>query len=780
VRYSLGVDVGSAYTSAAVFAGGRPETVTLAGQGGRIPTVVFIRPDGETLVGRVAERRARSEPDRAARDLPRRLGDPSPFLLGGAPYPAQTLLARLLARIAATAADQHGGPPDAVTVTHPACWSPYKADLLLGALRQADIDGRPELAVCPAPRAAVAFHLHRTGAGGGRPFAVYDFGAGTFDTAVVSGGLAILGEAGGMERFGGVDLDEALLAHVLREAGAGELTGGEFAALRAECAEAKELLSEDSEATVVVGPGGTARDVTVTREQFESLARPAIAETVRALRRALRSVPLEASDLSGVLLHGGCSRIPLVRRLLADELGAAVPLDARPADEIALGAALLAAGSTASTGSTGSTGFTGDVGDAMAGNETVVIRRSAATDVGLSDPGRPGLSRPPLPVSHPVSVPVPVMVPPLAPAADGPGKARRVRRRRPWVAAGVAGVLVPLIALLSFFQFDHKTRTTPPAAAAPAAPSAAQLKLLEHAEELPARPVVSPTAVSQDAVLSAGSVEVAPITEAAYALFRQQQKNIQVSVAATTTDDGYAQLCRGEVDIAGASFAENPTPACGPAQVTAFEVAHETLPVVVDESNTWARCLTSSQLHTIFGKGSTITNWNQIDPSFPNVPLSVYGPAQSSVPYAFFNASVNGGRDDGRTDYKGYGDGATTARNIASTRGSIGYLDFPSLAANGDRLRGVEIDSGSGCVYPTLDAARAGRYLPLCKPLYIYVATAALRKPAVAAFARFFLANGATIAEDAHYVPRSDSEIAESVAKITTLTKGVGPLPAGS
>ncbi len=834
VVYRLGIDVGSAYVSAAVMRDGRLEVLPLGGQDARMPAVLFVRPDGEFLAGRAAQRRSLAEPARAARDFVRRLGDPTPLLIAGVPYPPQALIAHLLGLVAETAARRFGGPPEAVTLTYPACWSPYKADLLLGALRQADFDGAPDLEVISAPVAVAAQHAHRTGASAEDLVAVYDLGAGSFDAAVVGGrGPTLLGTATGMEQFGGFDLDEALLAHVLAAAGVPDGTGsatgitdpGRLAwrsRLRAECAEAKELLSEDSETEVSVDTGGGSEQVvTVTREQFERIIRPALVATVKGLRRALRSVPVEASELDGVLLHGGCARIPLVQQLLAEELGPNVSFDLRPPEEIALGAALLAAGFPA----------LGVDADDVVPMQTVVIGAPLATSLPPSDPhlSQPGMrSYPPVtPVPGAVGGssdvaafedatalgagvgskadldpdteynPVPAAVGASAGGAGGGGGNRSHRagggvggfvRRRPWVPVAAAAVLIPAVVLGILLPSSGggggggaSTGQT-----LQSAKEAADQRQIEAAEALPAAAAATPTPSATTAapsavpvanrVLAGGSVEVAPITETAYALYRQKSDDVSVSVDAVNTDDGYARLCKGQVDLSGASYALDPTPGCGEQQVVGFEVAHETLPVVVDTSNTWAKCLTLGQLHKIFGNESPATSWNQVDPSFPDVPLSVYGPDQSSVPYAFFNASVNGSRDGGRNDYAGHGDGAATARGVASAKGAVGYLDFPSLAANTDRLRGVEINSGSGCVYPTLTAAQNGKYLPLCKPLFIYVNRASLKKPAVAAFLNFYLANGETIAEDAHYVPRDDAEIADATGKIKELTKGVKPV----
>jgi ABC-type phosphate transport system substrate-binding protein len=277
----------------------------------------------------------------------------------------------------------------------------------------------------------------------------------------------------------------------------------------------------------------------------------------------------------------------------------------------------------------------------------------------------------------------------------------------------------------------------------------------------------------------AGSSEVAPITETAYNEFRQSQRNVTVSIEATSTEDGFEALCSGKADLADASFEPNPgslkDPGCAK-KLVGFEVAHHTLPIVVNPQNTWLHCLTLKQVRQVWGADSSVTRWNQIDPSFPDEPVSFVGPPRSSVQAQVFNATISDASDRSRSYQQA--DLSGVANDVAGNRLSIGYLDYPTYETFGSRLRGVEINNGEGCIAPTAVAVGTGLYLPLCKPLYIYARTDAVRQPATAAFLRYFLENGRKIAFDAHYVPRTDDTVGENVARLEKLTAGVGPVPA--
>ena len=164
--YTLGVDLGTTFTAAAVRRGARPEVAALGTRAASVPSVALLRPDGTLLVGEAAQRRALSEPDRVARQFKRRFGDPTPILLGGTPWSPQALTARLLADVVAQVAEREGGPPSAICVSHPATWGPYLTDLLRQSVHLADLGaGTPvDVGFVTEPEAAAAFYAGKIAA----------------------------------------------------------------------------------------------------------------------------------------------------------------------------------------------------------------------------------------------------------------------------------------------------------------------------------------------------------------------------------------------------------------------------------------------------------------------------------------------------------------------------------------------------------------------------------------------------------------------------------------
>jgi molecular chaperone DnaK len=352
--YALGIDLGTTFTAAAVWREGRAEICSLGTRTASIPSVVWMREDDSILTGEAANRRALIDPQRVAREFKRRFGDSTPVLLAGSPYSPEALTARLLSSVVAQVSQNEGAPPQRLCVSHPANWGPFKTDLLRQAVRLANLE--MPVTFTTEPEAAAVLYAREQRLAVGDTVAVYDLGGGTFDAAVLRrtpSGFEILGQPEGIERLGGIDIDAAVFSHVIsavRDSFA-ELDEDDPAAisavarLRQECTDAKEALSSDTDVSIPVILPGFSTEVRLTRAELESMVRPSLYDSIEAMRRALRSAGVDASELAAVLLVGGSSRMPLVAQLVGGELGQPVAVDAHPKHSVALGAAWLASGS---------------------------------------------------------------------------------------------------------------------------------------------------------------------------------------------------------------------------------------------------------------------------------------------------------------------------------------------------------------------------------------------------------------------------------------------------
>ena len=165
------------------------------------------------------------------------------------------------------------------------------------------------------------------------------------------------------------------------------------------------------------------------------------------------------------------------------------------------------------------------------------------------------------------------------------------------------------------------------------------------------------------------------------------------------------------------------------------------------------------QLRQIWRPDSQVANWNEVDPSFPDVPLRLYGREEGSGTFGYFTFVINGERGASRTDYAATDDDNDTVEGVADDKGALGYFGFSYYQANQARLNALAVDGGQGCVAPSIETVQNGTYKPLSRPLYVYVQTQALReRRALRQFVRFMLQNQELIATRALFVPLSDEQ----------------------
>jgi YVTN family beta-propeller protein len=349
MAYVLAVDLGTTFTAAAVGDHQGVEILDLGVDAATLPSVVLLREDGTILTGEAADRRSVTEPSRTAREFKRRLGDTTPIIVGQTPYGAETLTAHLLEAVIAEASQLRSEPPALIVLTHPANFGQYKLGLLEEAARLA---GAERVIYASEPVAAAVHYSSLERVDSGQTVAVYDFGGGTFDAAVVTrtgDGFELVGEAGGIERLGGIDLDEAVMAHVRGVIGdvmarldtEDPSVHAALAHLRVECRRAKEALSSDTDVSIPVMLPNLHTDVRLTRREFEDMIRPRLHDTITVLERVVTGAGLTFSDLSRVLLVGGSSRIPLIAEMVASATQRPIAVDTHPKHSVCLGAARL-------------------------------------------------------------------------------------------------------------------------------------------------------------------------------------------------------------------------------------------------------------------------------------------------------------------------------------------------------------------------------------------------------------------------------------------------------
>jgi phosphate transport system substrate-binding protein len=248
-----------------------------------------------------------------------------------------------------------------------------------------------------------------------------------------------------------------------------------------------------------------------------------------------------------------------------------------------------------------------------------------------------------------------------------------------------------------------------------------------------------------------------------------------VTVGISGTGGGFERFCAGETDISNASrqIDEEEVVLCEEAGVEYVElqVATDALTNVVSTSNDWATCLTVEQLGKIWGPNSKVTNWNQVDASYPDVALKLYGPGTDSGTFDYFTDVINGDEGASRTDFSASEDDNVIVQGVAGSEGGLGYLGFSYFEQNQDTLEALEVDGGSGCVAPSVAAAQDGTYTPLARPLFMYVKLSSLTaNESVSDFVSYMLDNAEAIATEAQFVPLNVEQIAEQQQKLEAAT----------
>mgnify|MGYP000346426422 CR=1 FL=1 len=267
-----------------------------------------------------------------------------------------------------------------------------------------------------------------------------------------------------------------------------------------------------------------------------------------------------------------------------------------------------------------------------------------------------------------------------------------------------------------------------------------------------------------------GSSTVFPITEAVAEEFGKEHPGVKVLVGISGTGGGFKRFVAGETDINDASRPidkgeEEKARAHGISWVE-LPVAYDGLAVVVHPSNDWVDCLTVEELRRIWSPGSDIKNWKQIRPGFPDRPLTLYGPGHDSGTFDYFTEAVVGKAKSSRADYSASEDDNVLVQGVSRDPNALGYFGLAYFEENARKLKLLGVDGGEGCVKPSRDTVREGRYRPLSRPLFIYVNTTSLKRPEVREFVRFYLQNAPRLVPEVGYIPLPEEEYRKGLEKL--------------
>jgi len=268
-----------------------------------------------------------------------------------------------------------------------------------------------------------------------------------------------------------------------------------------------------------------------------------------------------------------------------------------------------------------------------------------------------------------------------------------------------------------------------------------------------------------------GSSTVFPITEAVAEEFSLlHEGRTTATVGMSGTGGGFKRFCAGEIDISNASRpitdSERDLCAASAVEYTEIKVALDGLAVVVNPENTFVDCLTVDELKRVWAPGSTLRRWSQVRQGFPDEPLKLYGPGTNSGTFDYFTEAIAGEARASRADYTASEDDNVLVQGVEGDRFALGYFGYAYYIENESRLKALGVDGGAGCVMPTPETVTSGEYSPLSRPLFIYVKNAALAKPEVREFVRFYIEHAAELVPQVGYIALAPAEYQAGLAAL--------------
>lgn len=347
----VGIDLGTTNSEVAIVRAGRVEVIPVAPGVHLLPSVVGVADNGNLLVGEAARNQYALHPERSVRSIKRRMGEYVPVRMAGKDYSPQEISAMILRRLRDIAEAYTGEKIGKAVITVPA----YFSDAQRQATREAgEIAGLEVMRIINEPTAAaLAYESCHSGA---RKALVYDLGGGTFDVSVVnleSDVVEVLASHGN-NHLGGDDFDQKVVAfavdHLQKSSGIDPTSDPVAMARLQRAAEAAKITLSDQPYATITEEYLLEKDgvpvhlaVEISRNDYEEMIEPYVAETLEAVHVALSGAGLTVADINEILLVGGATRTPLVQRRLEQDLGMQPRADVDPDLCVAMGAAIQAA-----------------------------------------------------------------------------------------------------------------------------------------------------------------------------------------------------------------------------------------------------------------------------------------------------------------------------------------------------------------------------------------------------------------------------------------------------
>ncbi|HSB21905.1 MAG TPA: Fe-S protein assembly chaperone HscA [Burkholderiaceae bacterium] len=358
-RIAVGIDLGTTHSLVAAVRHGQATCLPDARGQVLLPSIVRYRADGGCDVGAAAQAMQGVDPEHTIASVKRLMGRKLVDLPDAARLPYQLVdgagmvgvrtpqglkspvevSAQILATLRQRAEDSFDSELFGAVITVPAYFDDAQRQATKDA---AELAGLKVMRLINEPTAAALAYGLDNGSEG--LYLIYDLGGGTFDVSLLrlSRGVFEVIATGGDSALGGDDFDRALAAWALSQARLTADTPRDKQAVLSAARVAKEALSDSQRTNLGAALAGGALDVVVEREAFEQATRPLVERTIAVLRKVMRDARVDVADVQGVVLVGGATRMPAVRRAVHAYAGRAPLTNLDPDQVVALGAAIQA------------------------------------------------------------------------------------------------------------------------------------------------------------------------------------------------------------------------------------------------------------------------------------------------------------------------------------------------------------------------------------------------------------------------------------------------------
>ena len=265
----------------------------------------------------------------------------------------------------------------------------------------------------------------------------------------------------------------------------------------------------------------------------------------------------------------------------------------------------------------------------------------------------------------------------------------------------------------------------------------------------------------------AGSSTVYPVSVAIAEEFNKMYPNVEIPVQSTGTGGGFKNFfISGKTDINDASRgikdSELDNARANGIEPLEFQVAVDAITIVVNPEADWVDSMTVEQLAHIWRPDNPAQKWSDVDSSWPDEKIELYGPTSASGTFDFFTEKIIGEEGASRSDYQGTEQDNTIVQAVSGSKYAMGYFGMAYYLENKDKVKAIKLDG----VKPSIETAKSGKYSPLSRPLFIYVSNESLKRPEVEQYVHYYLQQTSTdLIKEIGYVPMTEAEMKRNLAR---------------